>query len=180
MTPFHPLGDRSRWRIVYEDLFRDAGENTVITYEQLGELLSLDPSAERHPIQMAVRRASKELEEVDKHALEAVANVGYRVVFPREHMKLARRQQRRSNRALASGRSKVVNVDMTGMEPEVRKAFEVMAQAFSMQMDVNRRLDVRQRNLEEATRTVAERQDRTERELQELRERLARLEGDEP
>lgn len=177
MTPFEALGDRARWRIVYEDVLMDAAEDFVVTYERLGEVLDLDPVDDRHAIQMAVRRAAKELEEADKHALDAVPNVGYRVVKAVEHMELARRQQRRSHRALASGKSKVVNVDMTGLEPEARKAFEVMARAFAMQMDFNRRMDVRQRNLESATKAVTERQERSEAEIAELRERLARLEN---
>lgn len=176
MSPFEPHGDRARWRIVYEDLLVNHDENDLVTYEQLGEALDLDPETDRHMIQMAVRRAAKELEEADKQALDAVPNVGYRIVYAVEHMGLARRQQRRSHRALASGKSKVVNVDLTGLEPEARKAFEVMAQAFALQMDFNRRIDVRQKNLEQATRAVTERQARTEAELAELRERLARLE----
>lgn len=176
MSPFEPHGERARWRIVYEDLLSDRDENHVVTYEQLADALDMDAEADRHTIQMAVRRAAKELEEVDKQALDAIPNVGYRIVYALEHMGLARRQQRRSHRALASGKSKVVNVDLTGLEPEARKAFEIMAQAFALQMDFNRRIDVRQKNLEQATKAVTERQARTEEELAELRERLARLE----
>lgn len=177
MTPFEPTGDRARWRIVYDDLLRDCDHGDQVTYETMGAALNLDPDEDRHAIQMAVRRAARELEEVDKRALDAIPNVGYRVVEAMEHMQLARRQQRRSHHALSSGKSKVANVDLSGLDPETRKAFEVMAQAFAMQMDFNRRIDVRQRNLESATRSVVERQERSENEIAGLRERLARLEG---
>lgn len=176
MTPFEALGDRARWRILYEEVFSGAAHGALFTYARLGEALGLHPEEDRHAIQMATRRAARELEEVDKRALDAVPNTGYRVVQVVEHMDLARRQQRRSNRALRSGRSKVENVDLSGMEPETRKAFEVMARAFAMQMEFNRRIDVRQHHLETATRTVTQRQERSEEEIAALKERLARLE----
>jgi hypothetical protein len=176
VNPFQPLADRARWRILYEEVFSKVDHGDQVTYEQMGKLLELDPEVDRHTIQMAVRRAAHELEEADKLALDAVPNVGYRVVQVLEHMQLARRQQRRSHRALKSGRSKVVNVDFKNMEPETRKAFEIMAQAFAMQMDFNRRIDVRQAHLEKSTRVVVERQERSESEIAQLLERLARLE----
>lgn len=177
MTPFDPIGDRARWRILYEDVLTLRDHGDVVTYETLGKALDLDPTDERHVIQMAVRRAAREYEEVDKRALDAVPNVGYRVVNAVEHMGLARRQQRRSHRALKAGKSKVVNVDMQGLDSETRKAFEVVARAFALQMDFNRRMDVRQKRLEDVTQSVTERQERSEAEIAQLRERLARLEG---
>lgn len=176
MSPFQPQGEQARWRIIYERLCRVPTGDTV-TYEQLGEALDLDPERDRHPIQMAVRRAAREHEEQDLRALEAVPNVGYRVVEAPEHLRLARQQQRRSHRALVRGHSKVVNVDISGLEPEARKAFEVVARAFAMQMDFNRRFDVRQRRLEDTVNSISERHERSEAEIAELRERLARLEG---
>lgn len=174
-TPFEPIGDTARWRVLYHELLKSTSHGDLITYDAMGNMLDLDPEADRHAIQMAVRRAARELLEADKLALDAVPNQGYRVVQASEHMELARRQQRRSHRALSRGHKTVVNVDFSGMEPEVRKAFDVMASAFAMQMDFNRRIDVRQRNLESATKAVTARQDRTEEELAELRERLDRI-----
>lgn len=175
MTPFQPVGDKARWRIIY-DLLTSMKPGDVLTYADVGEHLDLHPDDDRHAIQMAVRRAAKEFEENDLHALEAVQNVGYRVVQTAEHMVLAKRQQRRSHRALASGHSKVANVDLSDVDPEVRKAFEVMAQAFAMQMDFNRRMDVRQKRLEDTLEAVVERTDRSDSEVSELRSRLERLE----
>lgn len=178
MSPFEALGERARWRIVYEDVLSGCDHGDTVTYEALGEALELDPDKDRHTIQMAVRRAAREFEEADKRALDAVPNVGYRVVDVAEHMQLARRQQQRSHHALKAGKSKVVNVDLSGIDPETRKAFEVMARAFAMQMDFNKRMDVRQRHLEEATNSVVERQNRSEAEIARLRERLEALENE--
>ncbi len=129
---------------------------------------------------MAMRRAAKEYEEVEKRAVESVPNVGYRIVRADEHLRLARTQQKRAGKSLARGHSKVVNVDFNEIDPETRKAFEVVARAFSMQMDFNKRFDTRQRRLEEVVESVSQRSERTEAELDALRQRLARLEGGEP
>lgn len=182
MNQFLPAGDVARWRVLYE-ILKPCQVDDVVTYEQMGKALDLHPVKDRHIIQMAMRRAAKEFEEVDKHAVDAVKNVGYRVVQIKEHLHLARRQQKRAGRALKSGRSKVVNVDFNEIDPETRKAFEVVARAFSMQMDFNRRLDVRQKRLEDVVQSVEQRTlrneesaKRSEEEIAELKRRLARLE----
>lgn len=179
MKPFEPVGDQARWRTVY-DLLTAAPMNGVITYVQLGDALGLHPDDDRHIIQQAVRRAAREHEELDKRALDVIPNKGYRVVEPREHIGLARRQQKRSSKALQRGYSKAVNVDLNGVEPQVRAALEMVGRAFALQMDFNRRFDVRQSRLEQAVRDIADAQHterkRTDEEVAALRERLARLE----
>lgn len=175
MTPFEPIGDQARWRVLY-DLLRKLDVNDTLSYDEMGEALDLDPSEDRARIQMAFRRAAKEYEEVDQRAVDVVTNVGYRVVEPPEHLRLARRHQKRSRKELTKGQSKVVHVDLTGMDAETRKAFMVVGQAFAMQQDMMRRMDVRQSRLEEAVASTAERQERSDEELAELRARLERLE----
>jgi hypothetical protein len=175
MTPFEPLGETARWRIIYE-LLTETPVGDVLTYDAIADALDLDAGKDRHTVQVSTRRAATELEKVDKNAVEAVPGVGYRVVQPEEHLRLAKYQQRRSSRALARGSSKVINVDLSNVDPEIRQAFQVVAAAFAMQMDFNRRTDVRQKKLEQALDTVREKSTRTEDEVAELRARLERLE----
>jgi hypothetical protein len=175
MAPFQPLGEQPRWRIVY-DLLRATETAHTLTYQQMGDALGLHPVRDRHQLQMAMRRAAREHELIDKRAVEAVPNQGYRVVRPPEHMQLARQQQRKSNRALRSGHSKVVHVDFSGMDPDTRQAFELVARAFAAQMDFNRRMDIRQKRLEESLSSMDQRHERSEEEIAELKARLERLE----
>lgn len=179
MSPFTPSGERARWRILY-DLLRECEIGDLLTYDDMATALDLEPVKDRHTIQLAMRRAAAELETVDKRVVDAVQNVGYRVIEPAEQLGLARRHQRKSNRSLARGRSKAVNVDYNLIPADARRAFEVVAAAFAMQQEFNRRLDIRQRNLERAiesvTQQAGERQERTDAELAALRERLERLE----
>lgn len=179
MSPFQPSGPRARWRSLY-DLLRTARVNEVVTYKEMAEALDLDPKQGRATIQLAMRRAAKELEIEDKHAVQVIVNQGYRIVEPEGHLDLAQKHQRKAGKSLVRGQSKVVNVDFNGMEPEMRKAFEVVAGAFAAQIDFNRRLTVRQANLERAVQAVTaqseEQQQRTAEELAALRDRLRLLE----
>lgn len=179
MTGFLPVGDVARWRIIYQ-LLKPMRVDDILSYERMGEVLGLDPVKDRHVMQMAMRRAAREFEQVDKHAVDSVKNTGYRVVRVAEHIHLARRQQRKAGKALESGHSKAVNVDWNGVDPETRKALEVVARAFSMQMDFNRRFDVRQKRLEKAIESMATQVEgvatRSREEIAELKRRLARLE----
>ena len=179
-APFEPIGKQARWKTVYE-LLAKASTNDLVTYDELGEALGLDPDGERSLIQQAIHRAAKEHERNDKRAIDAIPGKGYRVVEPTEHLELARRHQKKSGRSLARGASKVINVDLNGLEPEVRAAFDVLGHAFRLQMDFNRRFEVRQSKLEETVRDIQDSQHtdrkRTDEEVAELRERLARLEG---
>ncbi|GAA3441049.1 hypothetical protein [Planomonospora venezuelensis] len=176
MPTFAPIGDQARWRTVYEHL-KAANIGDVVTYEQLGEALGLNPEKERHPIQMAVRRAAKEYQDVDKRALDSVPNQGYRIVEASEHLVLARRQQARSSRALERGHRVATNVDLNQVDDHTRRALEAVATAFSYQMEFNRRFDVRQRRLEQAVAAQSERVERTETEIAELKARLSELEN---
>ena len=156
----------------------------VITYEQLADAIDLDPVDDRAVIRKEVHRAARHHEEQDKRAIEAVAGEGYRPVDPSGSLVLARKQQKKSGRALQRGHSKSVNVDLNGVDPQVRAALETIGKAFVLQMDFNRRFEGKQARMEQAIRDItetqaqaSEKQARTEREVTELRERLARLEG---
>lgn len=179
-APFEPLGDKARWRTVYE-ILATTPTGDVITYETLGEALGLHPVNERPKIVQAFRRAARQHETEDNRAVEAVPGLGYRPVDPSGSLELARGQQKRAGRSLARGHSKAVHVDLNGVDPQVRAALETIGKAFVLQMDFNRRFEVKQQRLEQTVREIADSQaqerKRTDEELDELRARLARLEG---
>src|SRR5690606_5071523 len=153
-----------------------AAVGDVITYQELSDVLELDPQRDRQAIRSAVYRAAQEYEEQDNHSLDAVHGLGYRVVAPSEHIELARRHQQKAHDALARSHSKVVHVDESGLSPSMRAATRAAAALISRQMDFNRRFSLRQDRLEEALSQVSQRSERSEEELAHLRERLDRLE----
>ena len=173
MSLFQPVGEKSRKDYALEVL-REHTAGDVVTYEVLAERVW---SEDRRVLQAAVRDAGKDYLRYDEHALEAVPNVGYRVVRPDDHVRLAEKQRKRSVRSLRKGSALVVSVDYNGMSPEARKLAEGMALGFAHLLEANRRMDSRVRSVERATEAVVEKQDRTDSEVAELRARLARLEG---
>lgn len=174
MSKFAPVGEKSRKDYALEVL-REHNVGDVVTYEVLEGRVG---SEDRPVIQAAVRDAAKDFLRFDQHAVEAVPNIGYRIVEPDGHVRLAEKQRKRSVRSLRRGSSLVSSVDFNGMTPDARKLAEGMALGFAHLLEANARMDARVRSVERATDAVAEKQDRTDVEVAELRARLARLEGE--
>ena len=137
--PFAPIGDRARWRVIY-DVLAELEPGDVLTYGRAAELLDLHETHDRAAIQKAIRRAAQENEVVNKRVIEPVKNVGYRVVHASEQAGIAKRYQRKSLDAIDTGTSKVVNVRLGELDQAERNAVAVIAAAFSRQAESIRRL----------------------------------------
>lgn len=171
---FEPLGEQSRRQMVLEVL-RAHQVGDVVLYSELGAVMALDPDVDRDRIQGAVNAARREYLHVDGRALDAVPNEGYRIVVADEHVRLARKKQRRAVRATAAGRDLVVKVDRNELSPEMRLVAEATGRALDMQLAYIRRLDVRQKRLEETLELVSTRQERSE---EDVAARFAALEAE--
>ena len=168
---FKPKGEYAL-RVQALEALRAHSVGETVPYAELEDLLGTG----RKQVQAAVRAAAPEFLDVDQQAVEAVPNVGYRIVPASDHVRLAQGLQRRSSRALVRGHAVVTKVDFATLSPEVRALTEATARAFAVQIDFNRRMDVRQERLEAAIDAVSAEQNRSADEVAELRERLARLE----
>jgi hypothetical protein len=175
---FEPVGELARWRVLVEK-FAGVDRGTTLTYEELGQVLDLDPAKDRRAIAAAVREASKALSRGHDRSLVAVRNVGYRVVLPDEHLSLAGRQQDKGRNALVRARAHVDHVDLSGMDEATRSAFHAAARVLAYQEGQMRRLDLRQRDLERVVDSITTRVERGEEEtaarLAELERRIAEL-----
>lgn len=160
-APFRPVGDVARWRVLYA-LMRPLGPGQVLTYEKMADALSLHPDRDRHVLQMAARRAMKELLEVDHRAVDAVRGEGYRIAAPAEHNALARQRNRRARNQLRSGHSIATKVDLTGLNTEQIGALELIARGFAHQMEINERMARKQAQHDEAIGLLMQRVDRLE------------------
>jgi len=172
---FEPVGDESRWLKIYR-LLQGKQVGDVLTYEEMGEVLGLDPK-DRQMLRRALRRAKAEFLNVESHALEADPNVGYRVVAPPEHLGIARGYQRRSRRALVRGRDLVIHVDFNGMETTLRRNFDSMVVSFNAQESFWRREELRQRRLAQALSAAVVKPSLSESEVVEAPGRVERLES---
>jgi hypothetical protein len=175
VSPFQPSGAEARWRVLYRMLV-DIPVGGMLTYKQMAEALNLDHVRHRSALNVAMRRAAQELEQQNKRAVEVVRDEGHRVVDVTGQFRLAKAHGRKAGTQLALAYSKATNVDLANVDPEVRKGFEVLAQGFAQQMEINRRLISRQRRTERILDTVSVRADRTAEEVAEINRRLEELE----
>jgi hypothetical protein len=177
MSPFTPAGDRARWRVVY-DLLTEADVGDTVTYEAMGDALSLDPDKSRHVIQMAVRRAAREYLTVNLNSLKAVPNVGYAIIEPSKKLALAEGFERKGRRAIRRGKEQVDYVDVSALDADTRQMFEIMAWKFQQQDDAIRRLSVKQNRMQRQVEAAMSVQEQTNDQLAELRARLEKLESE--
>lgn len=173
---FEPVGKVARWRTIYE-LLAKLDVNETLTYPVIGEALEIDHVRDRMKIAGAMRRAAQELLEQNNRAVEVVPNVGYRTVATPEQLRLAKRYQRKAGKALKSGHSQVIHFDPTGLDPNVKAGFELLAYAFKRQAEFNDRLMKRDQQVRADLDSIKVRSERTDEELAAIQARLDRLEG---
>lgn len=161
--PFKPKGEIAQWRIVYR-LLQEAGIDTTLNYDQLGDALGLHPVDDRHRIQVAVRRASKQLLEVDSRATEVIPEVGYKIVPAERQIPLAGQQVQRASRALDRGSALTTHIRMNELSEQERQIVQTMAVGFAQVAEWARQLN---RRVEDHDGRLAD----VEAELKRLRER---------
>lgn len=109
---FQPKSEtgKSQGEMVY-DLLRHLDFGDTLTYETVERETGLDLRSNRGPMYDAIKR----LEDGDQRTAECVTSVGYRVVQPVEHGRLALKHHRRSRRQLRQASRKVASADRTKM-----------------------------------------------------------------
>lgn len=139
--PFVPAGEKARWKIVYE-IFQKANYGDLLNYWELGAALGLNArdDKDKHMIQMAVRRATIQLERVEGRTAVSVRNQGYQIAKPGEHLGIGRARNKRAGRQLDRGEKVTNGVDLNLVDDETRKALMVLARGFQVQREVNRRI----------------------------------------
>lgn len=175
LVPFEPIGEKSR-RVQVIEIASSMNHDDVLTYEVLESLLNVD----RRTAQSAVNQALRGLEIDHNKTLEVVRNVGYRVVRPNEHTRLAMKHQRKSLRQVSKAKSKVDHVDLSTMTDGERAAVTIAAAALASQMDFARRADLRYASKSKVDQFVREQSSvnaQTAEEVESMKDRVARLEA---
>jgi hypothetical protein len=166
-----------RARTIYDTLMADVGVGELISYEAAGQALGLDPVADRTIIQQAARQAGKWLLEEQQRAIDVVPGVGYRVVQASEHLTLARRHQRKSQRALRRGRASLDHVRRDELDAFQLRLVDSAVVQTQLQLEMYTRFKRDQKRLEKGLEVQADRSDRTEAQVKVLHDRIARLEA---
>lgn len=177
-----PVGRQARWKTLYTHLETLAlGE--LFTWEEMGQLLGLDFIHDRAAMSSPFKRAADELVKEHRRTVVSVRGIGWKVATPKDQLKQAHKHQKRALVEVNRGRQQVEAVDPAKLDPETRKAFEIVGTLFRHQATVMDQLDVRQQRLEKVLSAVQDGQRRTEHAVavtqdtvQDLMARLAALE----
>lgn len=173
---FETIGEKSRRQIVV-DLVETVDYGGIIEYDTLADALSVE---DKGVIQAAVHAAKPAIERAHAKAVEAIPNVGYRVVLPSEHGLLATKQQRKSRRAIVRAKSKIDNVDLNKLSDTEKAVIAIYGAVLASQIEFSRRADLRYARKETLDQLITQQSKvntRTDAELQEMRARLADLEN---
>ena len=133
-TPLPTVVNVPEWRRIYDDLLTNVAIGDVITYSQLDETLGRPFKRSRSPLY----RACREMGDLRHRWLEVEEGVGYRVVHPREHVRLTKAQQRMAQRRIGKGLMIATGTDLALLNPDELTAHDaqakVLAFLFSVQM----------------------------------------------
>ena len=135
-------------RLIAFDLLKAKSAGETCTYQQLGDALGLHPKRERAVIQNAVRAANKTLLKLHQMGVE-VADNGYRVIQPREHMLVANSRQTKADRAMVRAIRWYEGTNLSALTEGERKLHEGQYMIARAVLASHEHLDKRIRKLED-------------------------------
>lgn len=130
MAPFQPKGDRSL-RIIAAELVASGQPGDMLTYEQLGEALGLDPMHRRDQIRQAVSAARNVLLIDHKRTVVAVRGEGYRIALANEFAGIAQNHRQRADRQIAKAYDVVTHVNEAELSREELERHRAVALVIS-------------------------------------------------
>ena len=123
VAPFRRKGDRPEWRMIYDALLDGADFSTVITYDQLDDVLGRPFVDNRAPLY----RARQHFGEMRSRWIESQPGVGYRVIEANEHIDAAQQRKRRARRQLGMMVRIAEVTDLSRLKPEELAKFDTQA-----------------------------------------------------
>ena len=175
-APFQPSRDdgRSDRRVVY-DLTHEAEPGVTFTYAELVEALEvgLDKPIQRDRVYRAVSAANTTLLREHRRYLGVVENVGYRMIRADEHLPESLRKKDRAQSHLKRGIELLRHARLDELTEAQRTLHEgqlmILSGVYHAVQDSHKRHDRAESLIEDILKSN-----------QEIRDRLERLEGDEP
>lgn len=126
MSPFAPKGDRSL-RVIVAEMVAQRTPGDLLTYEELGKALDLDPDERRDQIRQAVSAARPLALTDHKRALVPVRGKGYRIAWASEFAGIAQEHRRKADRQIGKALDVVKNVNEKELSPEELKRHRAVA-----------------------------------------------------
>lgn len=126
MSPFAPKGDRSL-RVIVAEMVAERSPGDLITYDELGKALDLDPDDRRDQIRQAVSVARPLILIDQKRALISVRGTGYRIAWASEFAGIAQEHRRKADRQIGKALDVVKNVNERELSPDELKRHRAVA-----------------------------------------------------
>ena len=123
MALFQSRGPVPEWRALYDQIYSTANYGEIVTFAQMEQVLGRPFLPNRHP----VYRVRKELGDRRQMWIEAVKNVGYRVIRPNEHLRVANDHKRRGKYQLGLMQTVGEVTNLSRLTPEELSAFDSQA-----------------------------------------------------
>ena len=142
---------RSEATIVYDHL-KELQIDDIVTYETLDDLLRRDFKTSRSPMYVATAM----MEHSRKRTLEAVRNVGYRIVHANEHERLGIEHHRKARKQLVRAMKRVDSADLALLTPVERQTLVAVAVHISRHEQMLRSLNRRTSVVEEVQNRQAD------------------------
>ena len=174
---FKPKGEKPEWYILYK-LFRDEPFDTIIPYQVLASAIGLDWSDFKHQRKLSRIVSGKVMYELlkrKKKNVEAIDNVGYRIVFPKEQIDLAKKHQLKARRQLFKTRNNVKHIDHNYLTEEERTIATTAVILVESQIHFNDRVSVRRREQDKALNSLHKSVDLSEEQKEHIKKQKERL-----
>ena len=172
---FQTIGRKSRRQQVI-DKIAPVPVGEVVKYEELEDMLNMD----RLKMQAVVNAAKTGLQKEHQKSIVAVPTVGYRVLLPEEHIQLAKRHQKKGRRQTRRSKSAVVNTDYAQLSEIDRVKYDIAVATLRALETFEHRADLRYASRERVESFInqqASKNERTDDEVQSVKQRLAKLES---
>ncbi|MFY1633658.1 hypothetical protein ACN27F_10295 [Solwaraspora sp. WMMB335] len=150
--PGQPVGTVPRWQILVAAMSR-LQPGDILSYDEMGQLLGLDPADHtggRQAIHAAARKAAEVLLTQDRKVFAVARGRGYQHARPNQVLDLAHRHQARAVAEVTDAHTKVDTIDLTSVDATTARLVQATATGFAHQAAMMRQFDVRQDRLDTA------------------------------
>ncbi|WP_148083819.1 hypothetical protein [Micromonospora sp. Llam0] len=125
----------------------------ILSYDEMGQLLDLDPADHtggRQAIHAAARKAAEVLLTQRRTVFTVARGRGYQHARPDQVLDLAHRHQARAVAEVTDAHTKVDTIDLTSVDVTTARLVQATATGLAHQAAMMRQLDVRQNRLDTA------------------------------
>lgn len=121
---FNQTHPHPEWKVMF-DKFKDLNYNTQITYDDLNKCLAFGKVQDNK--RYVFEKFKKELLHQENKLLENIPNVGYRIIYPNEHIRLTNRELKRAEKRARQGVDIILHTDVDKLTPREMSQLTIVA-----------------------------------------------------